>query len=156
MKKLIAEFKKPLNKKDIMPVIKSGIFMSFVGGLLIGSFHLLFTYSFDFSLTWLFLLILAHLMARRIKRTYENYHILYQFISVFFFLVSFYLMSVTMYSGLFFLYGYTDITLYIPLLNPIRYFSFLNPFESYFFELSNLFDIFFLTIGLIYAYIYSK
>jgi hypothetical protein len=156
MKKLIAELKKPLNKKDIMPVIKSGIFMSFVGGLLIGAFHLLFTFSFDFSLTWLFLLILAHLTAKRIKRSYEDYHILYQFMSIFFFLFSFYLMSVTMYMGLFFLYGYSDLSLYLPLLNPIRYFSFLSPFQPYFFELSNLFDIFFLTIGLIYAYIYSK
>src|SRR3989339_1017271 len=90
------EFKKPIHREDLMPVLGSGIFMSFTGGLIIGVLHLVFMYFLQFSLTWLFMLILAHLIAKRIQSSYQNYHILYSFLSVFFFIISFYLMHVTL------------------------------------------------------------
>jgi len=156
MKSIIEKFKMPIDKKDILPVLKSGIFLSVIGGLLIGAFHLLFTYLFRFSLSWLFLIILASLIAKRIKYSYQTHHILYQVISIIFFFFAFYLMSLTMYVGLYFLYGYINISEYIVLLNPLQYFDFLSPFQTYFFTLNNLLDVFFFIIGIIYAYIYSK
>ncbi|MDI6452274.1 hypothetical protein [Peloplasma aerotolerans] len=148
--------KEPIQKGDIMPVIRQGIFMSLMGGLLIGSLHLLFTYLFNFSLTWLMLFILAFLTAKRIKGAYIQYHILYSILTVFFFFLAYYFMSITLYGGLYFLSGITEFRHYVSLFNPLIHFEFLNPFTGYFFAVENLFELLFFIIGTIYAYRHSK
>jgi len=130
--------------------------MSFTGGLLIGALHLLFTYLFNFSLTWLMLFVLAHLTARRIRGAYIQYHILYSILSIFFFVLAYYIMSLTLYGGLFYLGNVTEVSFYVMLLNPLPYFNFLNPLTSFFLTVENLFEVIFFIIGTIYAYRYSK
>ncbi|MCR3906605.1 MAG: hypothetical protein NUK62_06240 [Tenericutes bacterium] len=154
--KLSEMLKEPIQKGDIMPVIRQGIFMSLMGGLLIGSLHLLFTYLFNFSLTWLMLFVLAFLTAKRVKGAYIQYHILYSILTVVFFFLAYYFMSITLYGGLYYLSGITEFKHYASLFNPLIHFQFLNPFTGYFFAVENLFELLFFIIGTIYAYRYSK
>jgi len=148
--------KEPIHQSDLMPVIRQGIFMSFTGGLLIGAMHLLFTFLFNFSLTWLMLFVLAHLIARRIKNAYIEYHVIYSIISIIFFIIAYYIMSLTLYGGLFYINNIIDPKLYLMLLNPIQYFIFLNPLTTYFLTVENLIEVIFFIIGTLYAYRYSK
>ncbi len=148
--------KEPIHQSDLMPVLRQGIFMSLSGGLLIGSMHLLLTFLFNFSLTWLMLLVLAHLIARRIKSAYLEHHVLFSILSIFFFVLAYYIMSLTLYGGLFYINHIQDINLYLMLLNPLQYFSFLNPLSGYFLTVENLFEVIFFIIGTVYAYRYSK
>lgn len=150
------EFKKPIHREDLMPVLGSGIFMSFTGGLIIGVLHLVFMYYLQFSLTWLFLLILAHLIAKRIQSSYQNYHILYSFLSIFFFIISFYLMNVTLTTGIYFISNVINTEIAISLLNPLLYFRFLNPFRTNFFGIDNILEVIFFIVGIIYSYRFSK
>lgn len=150
------EFKKPVHQKDILPVLRSGVFVSVTGGLIIGALHLLFIYFLDFSLSWLFLLILAHLIARRILQSYNEYHILYSLISVFFFIFSFYLMNLTMMMGIYFINNVFNFEVIKTLLNPLLYFQFLNPFASGFFQTNNILDVVFFIVGIVYSYRFSK
>ncbi len=154
--KLIEQMKLPIRKDDLMPVIRQGIFMSFTGGLLIGALHAFFSFQFGFTLTWLMLFILAHLTASRIKRTYSQYHILYSIFSVLFFLLAYYLMSITLNLGLLFLYDALVANFIFQVLNPLQYFRFINPFSQTFFSVDNMLELLFFLIGTYYAYRYSK
>jgi len=154
--KFTEQMKLPLHKDDLMPVIRQGIFMSFTGGLLIGALHAFFTFQFGFSLTWLFLFILAHLTASRIRRSYNKYHILYSILSIFFFILAYYLMSITLNLGVLFLYDALVSNFILQVLNPLPYFSFINPFSSQFFTIDNMLELLFFFIGTLYAFKYSK
>ncbi|MBU1142874.1 MAG: hypothetical protein KKH92_04430 [Firmicutes bacterium] len=154
--KWIDQMKLPIHKDDLMPVIRQGIFMSFTGGLLIGALHAFFTFQFGFSLTWLLLFILAHLTATRIRRSYNEYHILYSILSIFFFLLAYYLMSITLNLGVLFLYDALVPSFIIQVLNPLQYFKFINPFSSQFYSVDNMLELLFFLIGTYYAYRYSK
>jgi hypothetical protein len=151
------QFKESYNNYDLIDVIKQGLFMAFVGGLLIGSLQLLIAYSFNISLTWLMLIILASLLARRIKQASSSPHILFSLISVISFILAFYLMNVTTNIGLIYLFsGTIDFQLIPPILNPLPFFDFLNPFSKFFFQVNNIIDIVFFIISVYYAYKYSK
>ncbi len=154
--KLFDQLKLPIRKDDLMPVIRQGIFMSFTGGLLIGALHAFFSFQFGFTLTWLMLFILAHLTASRIKRSYSEYHILYSILSVFFFLLAYYLMSITLNLGVLFLYDALVVSFILQVLNPLQYFNFFNPFSGQFFSVDNMLELLFFLIGTYYAYRYSK
>lgn len=149
-------FKQKIDKNDVLPVLRSGFFMSITGGLIIGALHLLFLYVFNFTLTWLFLLILAHLIAKRIHRSYQTYHILYSIFAVFFFLFSFYLMHLTSMTGLYFINDVFSFGIFKALMNPILYFQFLNPLGSGFFQTNNILDVVFFVAGIVYSYTFSK
>jgi hypothetical protein len=151
------QFKKPFNRYDLIDVIRQGLFMAFVGGLLIGSLQLLIAFSFNISLTWLMLIILASLTARRIKQATSEPHIIFSSISVISFILAYYLMNVTSNVGLVYLYtGTLNFEIILSVLNPLPFFSFLNPFNSLFFKVNNIIDIVFFIISVYYAYKYSK
>ena len=154
--KLSEMFRQPINKDDIMPVIRQGIFMSIVGGLLIGSIQLLFYYLFDFSFLWLMLIVFAHLLAKRVRNAYQQYHLLYSIISLFFFIFGYYLFNVSFYIGLFSLQTTLSLDQILYMMNPLLTFQFLNPFTSYFFGVNNLLDVIFFLIGSFYAFRYAK
>ena len=130
--------------------------MSITGGLIIGALHLLFVYFLSFTLTWLFMLILAHLIAKRVSQSYQSYHIVYSLISIFFFFFSYYLMNVTMMTGLFFINDVFIFDVFKYFLRPMPYFSFLNPFGSGFFQTQNILDVVFFVVGIVYSYRFSK
>jgi hypothetical protein len=148
--------KEPIHQSEIMPVLRQGIFMSLSGGLLIGSMHLLLTFLFNFSLTWLMLLVLAHLIARRIRSAYLEYHVIFSLISIFFFVLAYYIMSLTLNLGVLFLYDALVANFILQVLNPLQYFSFLNPFSNQFFSVDNMLELLFFFIGTLYAFKYSK
>ncbi len=150
------EFSKPIDKQDLMPVLRSGFFMSFTGGLILGLVHFIFTYYFSFSIIWLLLLVLSHLMATRIRSSYQNYHILFSLISIVFFLFAYYLMNVTMTAGVYIILNLVSIDVFLPILNPFPYFTFLLPISAYFFTVNNILQIVFFIIGIVYAYRYSR
>lgn len=151
------QFQKPFNRYDLIDVIKQGLFMAFVGGLLIGSLQLLIAYSFSISLTWLMLIVLASLTARRIKQASSESHIIFSIISVISFILAYYLMNVTTNVGLVYLYtGTVNIEIFLEILNPLPFFNFLNPFNSLFFKVNNIIDIVFFIISVYYAYKFSK
>jgi hypothetical protein len=151
------QFTASYNSYDLIDVIKQGLFMAFVGGLLIGSLQLLIAYSFNISLTWLMLIILASLTAKRIKQASSSPHIIFSMISVISFIFAYYLMNVTSNIGLIYLFtGTIDFQLIPPVLNPLPFFDFLNPFSAFFFEVNNIIDIVFFIISVYYAYKYSK
>jgi len=139
-----------------MPVIRQGIFMSIVGGLLIGSIQMLFVYMLQFSLLWLMLFVFAYQLAKRIRYAYTEYHILFSVLSVFFFMFGYYLYYTTLYVGLFSLSMQLALNQILSILNPFIAFQFLNPFSGYFFGVNNLLDVVFFLIGVFYAYRYSK
>lgn len=151
------QLRQPLNKDDLNQVIKQGLFMAFVGGLLIGSLQVFIAYQFNFSLTWLMLIVLASLTARRIKQTAYEPHIIFSLISVASFILAYYLMNVTTNVGLIYLFtGTIEINEVLEVLNPVFFFAFLNPLNAGFFDVNNIIDIVFFIISIYYAYKYSK
>ena len=154
--KFFEQFKEPISKNDIMPVVRQGIFMSFVGGLLIGSIQMLFYYMFEFSLLWLMLFVFAYLLAKRIRKAYVSYHVLFSVLSVLFFILGFYIFNSTFYIGLISLTISMNVQQIMMVLNPLIAFEFLNPFSGYFFDVTNILDVVFFLIGGFYAYRYSK
>ena len=151
------QFKQPFQNYDLIQVIKQSLFMAFFGGLLVGTFRLLMVHVVDISLTWLMMLILASLIARRVKYASDTSHIIFSLISAAALIFGFYLMNVTFNLGLSYLYlGSLDIDYVFVLLNPKIYFSFLNPFLSSFIKINNIIDIVFFLIAIYYAYKYSK
>lgn len=150
------ELKRPIHKGDLMPVIRQGIFMSFTGGLIIGAVQLVMLFTMDFTLTWIFLFLLSMMTAKRIRDAFQSYHVIFSILSVVFFMLAYYFMSLTTYTGLNFIMGYGEISDYISLLNPFIYFQFLNPLNGYFFSVENILQLVFFLIGTIYAYRYVK
>jgi hypothetical protein len=146
----------PIHKQDLMPVLYAGFFISITGGLIAGVIHMLFMSSFQFSLMWLFMLVIAHLLSRRIMQSYQSYHVLYSILSVLFFIFAYYIMQVTWSSGVFFVSGYFNLNTFLGLLNPIYYFSFLFPWRSGFFYIENVLNIVFFIVGIVYSYRFSK
>jgi len=149
-------WKQPIHREDLMPVLRSGIFMSITGGLIVGTLDMLFINYLQFTLTWLFLLITSHLIAKRIAISYRNYHILYSLLSIFFFILTYYMMSVTMNVGLLFVNRFPVIPYLGAILSPWAYFMFLSPFSISFFTVDNILQIVFFIIGIVYAYRFSK
>lgn len=103
--KIYDEFNKSIHREDLLPVLYSGFFISITGGLVAGALQMLFMSAFSFSMSWLMMLVLAHLISRRTLRSYETYHIIYPLLSVFFFILAYYIMQLTWTSGIFFISG---------------------------------------------------
>ncbi len=151
------QFNQPIHKQDLLVVIKQVIFMSLIGGLLIGSLQLLIVFQFGFDFTWLMLFVLAYITARRIKRSISEGHIIYSLLSVLAFILAYYLMNITVNLGL--IYLLTDglsLSLILPALNPIPFFLFLYPLNGNFFSVNNILEVVFFLIGVYYAFQYSK
>lgn len=142
------EFSKPIDKQDLMPVLRSGFFMSFTGGLILGLVHFIFLYYFNFSIIWLLLLVLSHLMATRIRSSYQSYHIMYPLISITFFLFAYYLMNVTMTSGIYIILNLWTGMRSCPCLTPFHISHFFYPLELIFSRLIISCRSFSLSLGL--------
>lgn len=145
-----------ISTTTIMPVLRSGFFVSITGGLITGTLHVLFAYLFNVTLTWLFLIVLAHIIAKNIKKSYQTYHVMYSVLSIFFFFIAFYMMNVTLLTGILFVRNSLSTSMMLWIINPIKYFNFLWPFNIGFFEVNNILDVVFFSIGVFYSYRYSK
>jgi hypothetical protein len=145
-------FKNFIHRSDLMPVIEQGIIISFFGGLLMGAIELLLSYVLNMSFQWLLLFLIAYALQHRFKKTMYSGHIGFQILVVLFLWVSFYIMNVTSLFGLFFVNGVSDFTIFLRFLNPILYFSFLNPLRSSFFNLMNAIEVIFFIAATFYAY----
>lgn len=154
--KIVEMFKEPINKKDLSSVIKQALFMTIVGGLLIGAIHLLVSQVFNYSLEWMFLFIFAITLVRRMKGAYQTIHIIYPIIAVIAVFITYYLLNVVFYSGYFYMYESLNIDTLKLILYPFGYFSFLNIFASGFFTAVNLVKVFFFIALNIYVAITVK
>ncbi len=141
-----------IHRDDLMPVIRQGIFISIIGGLLAGSIQLLLSYTFDLSLQWFMLFVIAYFIAKRIRQTQVIPHIGFQVIAVIFLWFSFYIMNVTSLMGLLYMNYVSELSIYLRFLNPIPFFTFLNPFRTSFFSVMNLIEVIFFIASSIYAY----
>lgn len=156
---LQGKFKQPLYKEDLMPVLKQGIFVAFIGGLLIGALNLLITYLAEASFVWILSFIMAYFLAKRIRNAYVQYHIWYSVIAVIGFIIGFYWSNVVSYAGLLFVFNVVEFQAYIDVLNPMPYFAFLAPWR-WFGNLNIFLDYFlsflFFLYSCFYAFNYSK
>jgi hypothetical protein len=151
------KFKQPFYKEDLFAVIKQVLFMAFTGGILIGSLQLLMIYMLNFELTWLMLFVLAILTARRIKRSTQDSHIIFNLLSVLAFILGYYILNITSTVGIIYLLsGSLANVPVLAVMNPLIYFEFLNPLSATFFQVNNILEIVFFIIGIYYAYQYSK
>jgi len=152
------QFREPIYKDDLMPVIRQGIFMAFIAGILMGAVQLLFSVLFSLEFSFLLFIVIAFLISRRVKQTYSRYHILYQIIAVFAFVLAYYLMRVTNLIGVFYIQNLNNIIVeyWRVILDPNRVFYFLNPFSNIFFELEVILQLIFFMIGVFYTFIRSK
>ena len=151
-------FKKPIHRGDLVPVIQSGIFIAIVSGLLTGAIKLMVEEAFGLSLQLFFLVILAFYIARRIKNSYQSYHILYSIFTVISFVLAFYIMNVTYLFGFFFMRDFNVFQVeLIKIVLSLRYsFQFLDITSPQFFKLNNLLELIFFLVGAIYAFLKSK
>ncbi len=156
---LKGQFKQQMYKEDLVPVIKQGIFVAFVGGLLIGAINLLALYLGGISIVWMLCILMAFYLAKRIKSAYIEYHIWYSIISVIFFIIGFYLLNVVSNAGFLFVLNYVDIHVYLQTLNPLPYFSFLLPLTwlgGWMNILNGALNFLFFGIAIYYAFSNSK
>ena len=151
-----SQFKMPIHKDDLMPVISTGFFTALTGGIIIGAIHLLLSLYSPISLNWILLFIASSMMAKRIRQSYQTYHILYAMIGIFFYILTYYIMNITSYTGFYFIRGISELALFQYLSNPLIYFQFLNPFTGYFLTVENLITLIFFFIGAVYTYRYIK
>ncbi len=154
---LKGKFRQPLYKEDLMPVIKQGIFVAFVGGLFIGAVDLLITYLTGLSVVWMLCMLMAFFLAKRIRNAYVQYHIWFSVISIIAFIIGFYFLNVVSYASVEFIFNNADIMTYLELLNPLPYFRFLLPWlwfssPSIF---GSILSFLFFGLSLYYAYQYS-
>lgn len=150
------QMKMPIHKDDLMPVISTGFFTALTGGIIIGAVHLMLLLYSPISLNWILLFIASTMMAKRIRQSYQIYHVLYAIIGIFFYVLTYYVMNITSYIGFYFIRGVTDVSFFGFLLNPLFYFQFLNPLSGFFMTVENLITVIFFLIGAVYTYRYIK
>ncbi len=148
---LFEKFKEPINKEDLMPIIRLGFFMTIIGGLLIGALHLLIMQLFGVSLVWMMLFLFGFYFAKRMKTSIKKYHIWHSVIAVIVIFVTYYLLNVVYYFGFFFIVDALTVLPFASLFNPWTYFSFINIFSSDFSVTQNLLDIVFFLIVIFYT-----
>jgi len=154
--KLLEMFKEPINRKDLLSVIKQALFMSVVGGLLVGSIYLLIDVYIGIEFKFFLLFVFAVVLSRRMHEAYSIYHVLYSVVAILAVFLTYYLMHATYSSGIVYMTdsSFTDNLLYI--FDPLRYFNFLNIFAARFLTVINLLDVFFFIVINIYIVRYLK
>jgi len=149
-------FREPIDKNDLLAVIRQALFMAIVGGLLTGAIHLLVDQIFHISLVWMFLFIYGLTLSRRIHEAYKTYHIIYTIIAIIAVFTAFYLLNVVYLSGYLYMIGLLNTNYINDILNPFGYFSFLNFLKPGFFTVVNIIDVFFFILVNIYVVRYLK
>jgi hypothetical protein len=147
-----SQFRIFIHREDLMPVIEQGILISCFGGMLIGAIQLLLSYMLNLSLQWLLIFMIAYVIYRRFKVTQLSSHIGFQILAVLFLWIAFYIMNVTSVYGLFFVNSVSDVSIFLRFLNPLPYFSFLNPLRSSFYGVMNAIEVIFFIAATFYAY----
>lgn len=154
--KLIEKFKEPINKHDLMLVIRQGVFMTVIGGLLVGAMNLFIEQFFGITLIWMMLFIFGLYLARRFKEAYTNYHIIYSVIAIVVIIVTFYLSKVVYFAGYLYMNDVLTVTSLSYFCNPVLHFSFLNVFQASFFEVTNILNVIFFILVNVYVVRYVK
>ena len=155
---MMQAFKKPIHREDLVPVLLSGIFIALVSGLLVGAIKLMMEETFSLYLQLIFSVVLAFYISRRIKNTYQTYHVVYSVITVIAFVFAFYIMNVTYYVGYLYIRN-VDIfngSVIRFLLDPRHTFYIFNIFSPSFLSVTNILEVLFFLIGAIYAFNRSK
>lgn len=154
--KILDMFKEPIDKKDLLSVIKQAAFMTIIGGLLIGAINLLVDQIFHSSFELLFLFIFGMTLAQRMHAYYKQFHIIYAIVAVISVIVTYYLVHSVFNAGIVFMVGYPFREYLLFIFNPIDHFSFLYIFSSGFFTVANIVDLFFFIVINIYVVINLK
>ena len=149
-------FEAPIDKRDLIPVLRQALFMSFVGGLLVGAIHLFITQVFKISLLWMLLFIFGLYLARRIKNAYKQFHILYAIIAIIAIFLTYYLVNIVFLLGFLYMNDALTLEAFSYLLNPFSYFTFLNVFIAGFFEITNILNVIFFVLVNVYVVRYVK
>ncbi|PKK96995.1 MAG: hypothetical protein CVV58_03515 [Tenericutes bacterium HGW-Tenericutes-3] len=153
---IIDKFKAPINKQDLISVIRQAVFMSVIGGLLVGAIHLFITQVFQLSLLWMLLFVFGLYLARRIKNAYGTYHILYAVIGILAIFVTYYLVNIVYLTGFLYMIDALSTSSLSYISNPLAYFTFLNVFKSGFFEITNILNVIFFILVNVYVVRYLK
>lgn len=152
MKRLFNELKEPIAKKEFGKFILEGLLISFLFATMLGvlRFFVYFT-KFDFLSLFVFLIYYIFL-TKRLRESFNIYHILYSILAVVFLIIGDYIIGV---SGLAIELLYLNSKITLAIFNPIYHFSFLFywPLDS-FTIIINLLNIF--IYGLIIYYTYQN
>ncbi|MDY0210999.1 MAG: hypothetical protein RBQ91_06320 [Acholeplasma sp.] len=124
MKHFLYELRQPLIKGDLRQFLIEGILSSVIFGAFIGALDFYLTFYFQSILSIFTFLIFYYFVSNRLFRSFNQYHIIYSILAVFFLLVGVYMMGLT--SQLFYLQVVTgNLGLYHKFLNPLLYFEFI-------------------------------
>jgi len=154
--KLIEMFKEPIDKHDLISVIRHAVFMSIIGGLLVGAIHLLITQVFQISLLWMLMFIFGLYLARRIKNAYQKYHVIYAVIAIVAIFITYYLVNIVYLTGFLYMINALTLTTFSSYLNPFSYFTFLNVLSTGFFKVENILNVIFFILVNVYVVRYVK
>ncbi len=135
-RKLKNNFKEEIHKEDIKSVLTNGLITMLLYSTLLGLINIALILIFEFQLTFL-IFILGIFLAKRIKESYINYHILYPIISVIFLLIGLLLfncVSVFAYNQTFTWFYFIEsckigVIDTLNTFNPIYYISNFNVYE---------------------------
>ncbi len=86
IRKLKNEFKQPIYKEDMIPVLKRGILYTLIYACLLGVVDALLYKFFNMSLS-LLIFVLGYIISSEVSKNYYSKHILYPIISVLFLFV---------------------------------------------------------------------
>ena len=98
LKRIKLQFKEPIIKKDLLKVLKTaflyGLLYAFIFGLVFFFTEEInkFLGSFAINFITLFGIVIAHILSRKINENHSSGHIIYRLISVFAWLVSYWIM----------------------------------------------------------------
>lgn len=147
MKRAIIRFwrrlKEPIAKKELLNFIREGLLISFVFAAMLGALRFLIIFT-PFSFLTLFTFIIFYLfLIKRLRASFNFYHIAYSILAVGFLLLGDYVMSV---SSVVIEYLYVGATIKGFIFNPIYHFSFLFNWS---------FDVFQIILNLLNIFIYG-
>ncbi len=153
---LIDKFKEPIDKHNLIFVIKQSAFMTVIGGLLVGAIYLFIEQYFGITLIWMLLFVFGLYLAKRIKNAYNKYHIIHSVIAIIVIIVTYFLANVVYWAGFLYMYDVLTVTSLSNFINPVLYFSFLNIFRQGFFEITNILNVIFFILVNVYVVRYVK
>ncbi len=131
MKHLMYELKQPFYKEDMKRFLLEGFLASVVFGGFIGALDFILSNYFNSILAIFTYLILYYFLSNRLFRSFNQYHIWYSILAVFFLLLAEYAMGLT--ANLLVIQIITgnatvifsDVRTAISILNPLIYFSYI-------------------------------
>lgn len=124
MKHFLYELKQPIIKSDLMRFLMEGFLGSIVFGAFIGAVDFYLTVYFQSILSIFTFLFFYYFIANRLFKSFNQYHILYSILAIFFLMFGVYMMGLV--GQLFYLQIQTgSLVFFKNFLNPLLYFDFL-------------------------------